>query len=560
MVEPYYIGVDVGTASVRAALVSSNGKIVSSAIRPLKIWKSQPNYFEQSSEDIWGNVCTVVKEVSSSISSDKDFVQKIKGIGFDATCSLVALDSAGDPVTVSPTQDNQRNVIMWLDHRAIDQAQRINDTKHEVLSYVGGSISPEMEMPKLLWLKENLPDKCWKKCDLFLELPEFLTYRATDNPTRSMCSLVCKFNYMGHDSQLHEGSSNSGWVDSFLKIIGLEDLVDTEYSKLGCKVSSGGEPVGNGLTLRAANDLGLWEGMPVGTSLIDAHAGGLGVIGADLSLLLGENIPLTSRLAIICGTSSCHMAISQEPVFVPGVWGPYYSAMVPGLWVNEGGQSVTGKLIDHVIETHVAYPELKEKTEKSGSSIYEELNRHVTALAEKRELTNVALLAQNTHVIPDFHGNRSPIADPSMTGMICGLTLATDIDSLAVLYLATLQALAHGTRHIIESLNKAGHRINTLFLCGGLTKNELFIQTHADVTGLPCVLPRESESVVVGSAILGACASGDFSSVQEAMKSMNAAGKLVMPQDILKQYYDKKHQVFLQMLQNQVEYRTLMKS
>ena len=61
MVEPYYVGVDVGTASVRAALVSSNGKIVSSAIRPLKIWKSQENYFEQSSEDIWRNVCTVVK-------------------------------------------------------------------------------------------------------------------------------------------------------------------------------------------------------------------------------------------------------------------------------------------------------------------------------------------------------------------------------------------------------------------------------------------------------------------------------------------------------------------
>lgn len=63
MVEPYYVGVDVGTASVRAALVSSNGKIVSSAIQPLKVWKSQPNYFEQSSEDIWGNVCTVVKVV-----------------------------------------------------------------------------------------------------------------------------------------------------------------------------------------------------------------------------------------------------------------------------------------------------------------------------------------------------------------------------------------------------------------------------------------------------------------------------------------------------------------
>ena len=43
--------------------------------------------------------------------------------------------------------------------------------------------------------------------------------------------------------------------------------------------------------------------------------------------------------------------------------------------------------------------------------------------------------------------------------------------------------LQHGTRHIIESMNKAGHSIDTLFLCGGLTKNDLFIQTHADVTG-----------------------------------------------------------------------------
>ena len=39
-----------------------------------------------------------------------------------------------------------------------------------------------------------------------------------------------------------------------------------------------------------------------------------GVIGADLSLLLGENTPLTSRLAIICGTSSCHMAVSTAVI------------------------------------------------------------------------------------------------------------------------------------------------------------------------------------------------------------------------------------------------------
>jgi len=66
----------------------------------------------------------------------------------------------------------------------------------------------------------------------------------------------------------------------------------------------------------------------------------------------------------------------------------------------------------------VAYPDLKEKAGKSGSSIYEELNSHLTVMAEKRRLENVALLSQDVHVMPDFHGNRSPIADPNMTGMV----------------------------------------------------------------------------------------------------------------------------------------------
>lgn len=48
------------------------------------------------------------------------------------------------------------------------------------------------------------------------------------------------------------------------------------------------------------------------------------------------------------------MAVSDKEMNVEGVWGPYYSAMVPGLWLNEGGQSATGKLLDHIIDSHPA--------------------------------------------------------------------------------------------------------------------------------------------------------------------------------------------------------------
>ncbi|XP_067218021.1 FGGY carbohydrate kinase domain-containing protein-like [Chanodichthys erythropterus] len=87
------------------------------------------------------------------------------------------------------------------------------------------------------------------------------------------------------------------------------------------------------------------------------------------------------------------------------------------------------------------------------------------------------------HVWPDFHRNRSPLADQMSRGSVVGLTLSQTLDDLALLYLATLQAIALGTRHIIDAMREAGHDITTLFLCGGLSKNALFVQTHANITG-----------------------------------------------------------------------------
>ncbi len=84
----YFIGVDVGTASVRAALVNSQGHIKSKHHVPIQINNPQPEFYEQSSSEIWEAVCRAVKEVTKS---EKVSNHQIKGIGFDATCSLVTL-------------------------------------------------------------------------------------------------------------------------------------------------------------------------------------------------------------------------------------------------------------------------------------------------------------------------------------------------------------------------------------------------------------------------------------------------------------------------------------
>uniref|UniRef100_A0A2K5IL11 FGGY carbohydrate kinase domain-containing protein n=1 Tax=Colobus angolensis palliatus TaxID=336983 RepID=A0A2K5IL11_COLAP len=496
--ERYYVGVDVGTGSVRAALVDQSGVLLAFADQPIKKWEPQFNYHEQSSEDIWAACCVVTKKVVQGID-----LNQIRGLGFDATCSLVILDKRFCPLPVNHEEDSHRNVIMWLDHRAVSQVNRINETKHSVLQYVGGVMSVEMQAPKLLWLKENLREICWDKAGHFFDLPDFLSWKATGVTARSLCSLVCKWTY----------SAERGWDDSFWKMIGLEDIVADNYRKIGNQVLPPGASLGNGLTPEAARDLGLLPGIAVAASLIDAHAGGLGVIGADVKGhgLVCEGQPVTSRLAVICGTSSCHMGISKDPIFVPGVWGPYFSAMVPGFWLNEGGQSVTGKLIDHMVEGHAAFPELQVKATARCQSVYAYLNSHLDLIKKAQP---VGFLTVDLHVWPDFHGNRSPLADLTLKGMVTGLKLSQDLDDLAILYLATVQAIALGTRFIIEAMEAAGHSISTLFLCGGLSKNPLFVQMHADITGMPVVLSQEVESVLVGAAILGACASGDFASVQ----------------------------------------------
>lgn len=548
-----YLGIDVGTGSVRAGLFDGEGNRRGTASVDIQIWRPQTDFVEQSSDNIWASVGVAVREAMKEAGCSPDAV---RGIGFDATCSQVALDAEDRPVTMSPTGADEQNVIVWMDHRSMEQTTRINATEHPVLQYVGGQVSPEMQTPKLLWLKENLPET-WKRTARFLDLPDFLSYRATGDDTRSLCTTVCKWTYLGHEQSTVEGSVGR-WDDSFFQSVGLSDLIEGEYQRIGRRVRPMGEPLGQGLTEKAAEELGLRPGIPVAVAIIDAHAGGLGLLGAPLDGRVPEAADLDHRLALICGTSTCHMAVSPEARFIPGVWGPYFSAMVPGLWLTEGGQSATGALIDHVIFSHARAEELKQEAKSRGTTVYELLNERLDALSEG--LPFPAALTSDLHMLSYFHGNRSPRADPSLRGGIQGLKLDDSVDALARLYLATVQAIALGTRHIVEALNAKGYAIDTLMASGGDTKNEVFLREHADATGCRIVLPAEPEAVILGSALLGAVAAGDYPSVVAGMGAMNRAGRVIETSgdDVLR-YHDARYKVFHRMYEDQLAYRDLMR-
>ena len=535
MSEDLVIGVDVGTGSARAGVFTLDGRMRGRADRTITTWQPKPGFMQQSSEDIWRAVCCSVREAVAASGE----VGTIRGIGFDATCSLVALDAEGGSVSVDPEGEPGQDVILWADHRAEAEAAEINAGGHEVLRYVGGRISLEMETPKLLWLKRHLP-AAWRRAARFFDLPDFLTYRATGAASRSLCSTVCKWTYLGHEGR---------WDEEYFRAIGLGDLADEGFARIGKTILPMGAPVGDGLSAGAAGALGLPAGIAVGASAIDAHAGGIGLIGAELDGRAPGDADFDRRLALIGGTSSCHMAVSRAPRFVQGVWGPYFSAMVPEFWLNEGGQSMTGALVDFVVGTHPARGEVDAIARAGGVSVYEALNAR---------LSEIGGVTEGLHVFPDFHGNRSPLADPTLRGMISGLSLSAGVDELARLYLATIQAIAYGTRHIIEAMNATGYAIDTVFATGGGTKNPVFLREHADATGCRIVLAEEAEAVLLGAAALGAVAGGAHRDVRAAMAAMTRAGRTIAPDPRAAEYHARKYRVFRRMHEDQMAYRRLM--
>src|SRR3981189_1153695 len=405
-----FIGVDVGTSSARAGVFDEKGTLLATARHPITVWHEAGNVVEQSSSEIWA---ACVDSVRAAMAEAALPPSAIKGIGFDATCSLVVLDGNANPLTVNTSGDQRRNVIVWRDHRAVGEARLINDTHDDVPPCVCGSISPEMETPKLLWLKRHLPST-YRSAGHFFDLADHLSFRATGSTVRSICTLACKWNFLSHEQH---------WSSSYFERIGLGDLASDKYTKIGTEIVAPGTPLGAGLTKSAAHDFGLLEGTPVGASLIDAHAGGVGTIGGGAES--GESVDVCRRLAYIMGTSACIMATTPKPCFVPGVWGPYYSGMVPGLWLNEGGQSAAGAAIDHLIGSHPPYKQAVEAARAAGLEVLDYLERRV--VSRFAQPGDAARLAHDIHVLPEFLGNRSPYADPDSRAIVAGLALAVDI-------------------------------------------------------------------------------------------------------------------------------------
>lgn len=512
--------VDVGTGSARAGVFGASGSMIARAERPILMNEPLPNHAEHDSEDIWRAVCGAVRDAKakSGVSA-----KQIAGIAFDATCSLVIRGEGGRQISVSTTGEARWDTIVWLDHRALNEAESCTATGHRVLDFIGGVMSPEMQTPKLMWLKRHCPAS-WNDARHFFDLADFLSWKACGSMARSQCTLTAKWTYLAHEN---------GWQPDFFDIVGLGDMISR--GGLPSQATAVGTALGR-LSPEAAEAMSLDTDCIVGTGLIDAFAGAIGVLGG----FAGDEID--KHLALITGTSSCVMGLAQQPRQAPGVWGPYYGAALPGYWLAESGQSATGALLDHIIR-------LFGSDAVPDQAMHRHIGERIIAMRAEGDYD----LDPAIHILPDFHGNRSPFADARARGVISGLTLDRSFDGLCRIYWRTAVAIALGIRHILDHLNMHGYRIDTLHITGGHARNPLFPELYADVTGCMVHQSLAEDAMLLGTAMSAASAAGLFADVAQAGKRMRQDSIIREPNAVRRTKYDTDYRIFLRMHEHRQE-------
>lgn len=513
--EPLVIGVDVGTRSARAGLFNTAGELLEYAKRPISLRRPRPETGEQDSEEIWRAVCASVRETMEASGANPD---QVRGLGIDATTSLVARGADGAQISISETGEPRWDVISWMDHRAVEEAREATAANDADRGRAGTVISVEMQTPKAMWLKRRLPET-WARAAQLFDLADFLTWRATGQAARSAGTLGAKWPYETHGA--------AGWRRGYLAALGMEDIVE-KCGRSGPVIPVGGA-VGS-LSGIAAEELDLDRDCIVAAGMVDAHAGMLGAMSKDA---LERGAPAA---ALIAGTSACIMTLTPDPAHIPGVWGPHYSVVAPGFWTNELGQSASGSLLDHIIDWHSA----------GGTPNSAEHIRIADRILELRESEGLDI-APDLHVAPDFHGDRSDPSAPLGLGMICGLTLDSSFDSLCRLYWRTAVGLALGLGEVCVRMQNGGLPTDWFYAAGGHSQSRLLIELYAASLNAPIEISEAEHPVLLGSAMSGAAAAGLFPDLDAARRRMAQPIQVIRPRTDLRDLLDKDRAVLRKM-------------
>lgn len=478
----YIISHDMGTSSVKAVLVDMEGTIVASKASGYKTYYPNPAWVEQDPNEYWEGVCTATKALLESTGIDK---HDVKGMVFATQAmGIIPMSEEGEPLY---------NNISWVDGRAQEQADAImrklgGKTLFTLLA--GTPIMGKDVIAKLIWLKTQRPE-IYNNTKHFLDVNGYLKYKCTG---RMVAELSGASSY-GFDLKKKD------WL-SVLSLTGLD------MKKLPPLVKS--TDIVGGLTKKAAEELGLYEGLPIFGGCDDVQ-----------SACIGSGMTSDGDIHIYLGTSAWVCASSKsETKFKHGA--AAIQSADPEMNLVVGITEAAGSNIQWLIDEFF----MRER-EEYGEGIYAYMDKMIEKIPPGSE-----------HLIctPWMLGERCPVSSTTTRATLFNINPEHTREHLMR---AIYEGIGYNLKWILENFSKDyGISCNSFRIIGGGANDEGWMQIIADITGVEfgvCSNPRSSGAL--GGAIIAMIGLGRLKSFADAKKFVKEE-KTYVPNKANKEIYD----------------------
>ncbi|MDQ7844562.1 MAG: ribulokinase [Armatimonadota bacterium] len=510
------IGIDFGTESARAVLVDvADGRLVTTAtfayphgvidrVLPGGAAPLPPDYALQDPQDWLEALEALLRQMAAAAPAEE-----IIGIGVDFTsCTVLPTTADGTPLCMLSDYRGQPHAWpkLWKHHAAQPYADRINAAAGrpggEFLRFYGGKTSSEWLWAKGWQFLAEAPALA-EVAERWIEGGDWIVWRLAGREIRSACQAGYKAHW-----QKDAGYPPAAFWQS------LDPVLPALLTRLGEP-----HPVGvcaGTLTPEWARRTGLRPEAAVAVAVIDAHAG---------MPALGISAP--GRLMAIMGTSTCHLLVDPNRFAVQGISGVVEDGILPGFFGYEAGQVSVGDIFQWFVRT--------------SRLTFQELEAEAGRLAPGES----GVLALDW-----WNGCRTPLVDADLSGLLVGLTLATEP---AHIYRALLESTAFGTRRVIETFEAGGVAVREVHACGGLAeRSPLLLQITADVLDREVLAAPLPHASAVGAAIYAAAAAGEeaggYTGVVEATEQMGNRSRIrYAPRPEAREIYDALYRHYLEL-------------
>lgn len=527
--ESFYAGVDVGSTAVRVGLLDVDNVLRYVESFPIE-YHSDNKFFTQSTNQIVDGLHHCIDKLKTK--------GRILSIACSATCSIAVFkkDKIGSLIPYSvqkDLKDNDQNVVFWMDSRAVKETLELNYTlkDDDVLKFYGGSLIEEMAIPKVKYLVDNLPAEDLKDL-VFLDLHDYLTKVVSDGQ-------LFPYKSSNFETKRSIDCELRGWSSSFLTKIGLDQLCLNSFQALGSNSNAEIHDLPLAGTKLCSSSNGI-----VSQGVIDSYAGWIG----------SSTRSFEDCLVMVAGTSTCFIiAHKMKNATIKGIWGPF-EGLLPDLYVSEGGQSTTGKLIEHLFETHPAFKGF------DSNNIFDDIENHL-AILESENAENIHIIAKNIHTYGDLSGNRTPFGDGSMRGVFFGESVDTSKNDFVLKYISILEFLSFQAKQIVLLFKENSININKIIICGSQAKNNRLVQLISNLTNLPveisCISPDLAG--VRGSALLAKA--GYLNKPLADVISKKSSNIIVTPKaknDLINLILNEKYKIMLDIAERQRYYNSII--